>query len=333
MMGKKTVITFQKLKAANANDAMDQLFEIFEDKYPILVAEDQTKWYFQLNWPIDKYWYVDPDLFSQKNDNILSCNDIPTYYKQYDDGRMHISVSMLHSKAILGISEILHFIKIDTIVHIDDHSDLMAPLLYRQGDGFYTSLFEGEIKITDINHMEKCIERGVFGIGSYLSAFILMTEPGFIYHIKQSSAFISSTTYSLYPRIKSQHIGGYSLKQTFLDKKDRHEGDALWKYKQTNNFEDVEETVGNVWLDIDLDYFSNRYDRDTDWKNKNTLNPNRAEMIALMQHTLLKITTSHWIKQVQFVSISYSPGFFPSEYFKEAQHFFIQPLIEYFKGR
>ncbi|NOU99482.1 hypothetical protein [Paenibacillus planticolens] len=333
-MRRLPIIPFEKKSAVSPNDAMDMLFEVFEDKYPKMIAEDTEKWFFQLNWPTDLAWYVDPNLISVLSDyKVDNVGSLPDYCIFEKTDNIHIIVSMFHSKAILAATgAINNNFKINSIIHIDDHSDLMAPMLFYKRGQIKSSLFQDVIKFEDAKLIEKCIEHGVIGIGSFLSAFAIMTEPGSIFHIKQPLSDYRGPIYSLHPKVESLNIGGKQISRTFLEKVENNDK-GLWKYQNIGDLAVINGNLGNVWLDIDLDYFSNRYNKDSDWKKNINLDPSKDEVFQLMQKTLEKIINSKWTKDVRVLSISYSPGFFPSEYFIAAKNTFIEPLIAFFKSK
>jgi hypothetical protein len=64
---------------------------------------------------------------------------------------------------------------------------------------------------------------------------------------------------------------------------------------------------------IDMDYFNNRYDGDSAWpENTSRLDPQLPQIIAKIDELVDAIASSR--AQIEDVTIAFSPGFFPAEY-------------------
>ena len=76
---------------------------------------------------------------------------------------------------------------------------------------------------------------------------------------------------------------------------------------------------GPILLHIDMDYFNNRYDGDSDWRQRLDVLDPPLEVVLSKIDELGKILTNSEIRgNIEDVVVSYSPGFFPAEYWSAA---------------
>jgi hypothetical protein len=323
--------TFEKKYSPNENVAMDHIFDILLDKYPSLHSENETSWMFELGKPTVLDWYVDKEL----PDNIgrvldLKLEDLPGFYEYSAIEDVETVISMFHSYALVAGS---HFMKkypekhITSIIHIDDHTDMM-PALTKEG--------EGEVNLSQPDEILEKINYGTIGMGNFLTNFILHSKPGQIYHVKndgQSSEVASFDKWELAVSCHNVNLGGHTFKKTevYPNMKVGEENASCWTYQLCNKFPATLPlgSSESVWLDIDLDFFSNRYNKDSDWEKLSSYNPSLREVKQSLIQMKKDIMNASWIQQLAVLTVSYSPGFFPSEYFEIAKDLLVDPLIEF----
>jgi len=81
-----------------------------------------------------------------------------------------------------------------------------------------------------------------------------------------------------------------------------------------NSFNNTEIEYENIWLDIDLDYFCNRFNRNSDWKEIKYFDKTLDELKLDIEIFLENIINWDWVKKVKVLTVASSPGFFPIEY-------------------
>jgi hypothetical protein len=77
--------------------------------------------------------------------------------------------------------------------------------------------------------------------------------------------------------------------------------------------------TGPILLHIDMDYFSNRYDGDSDWSIQMlSHNPPIEDILNKISELVVALRDFRLGGRIQDVVISYSPGFFPAEFWRDA---------------
>ena len=73
-------------------------------------------------------------------------------------------------------------------------------------------------------------------------------------------------------------------------------------------------TGDQIWLDVDLDAFCNRFDGDSDNRQKRGSIDELNATIKRGGEFLENLSQADWLEDIAAVSVAASPGFFPSEY-------------------
>lgn len=226
------------------------------------------------------------------------------------------------------------------ILHVDDHRDLACPRLFIQGDSLYDALTGKEC---DIHHPESVyasIMSGAVGMGSFMTPFLHRFPDSEIRHLCQypkvsaTSDFCFSITTEpdtlLNPRMARPSIeltpvanevacpGPGRLRVT------PDLGDWL------QGLESVDSR--SVLLHVDMDYFNNRYDGDSDWELRNPkLDPDCSLVLEHINEFCDAIRQVGIGSKIEDVVVAYSPGFFPAELWKSASEMLCNGLAEIVK--
>jgi len=309
-----TTVRFPKDCAADANAAMDVLFSLFADHYPAQIGEDEHEWFFRLSWPVDPSWYVDPQLTAQA-DRLFGCSlaDLPLMSEDRSKNDVAFIFSMFHSRALLapalarqrlGVTHFSH------IVHVDDHEDMMAPLLEARGRTLFDPISRVEIDLSATESIMAAIDRGVIHKGSFLASYVLAHSPGSIIHVCDR---FSDRDHWLAPRHTVKRLGHAELPITTVEFTE-HADSSLWHFRETSIFPRELSNVESVWLDVDLDEFCNRFDGDSNRRDMHTTDAERSIMSRRIDNFLIGLMAASWKNRVRAVSVAASPAFFPSEY-------------------
>jgi hypothetical protein len=329
------VFLISKANEGDFNKAYEIILEMFRDKIPVLISEDEHNWHFSLEQAIDPEWYVDSLLVGKVKEVFnLSLKDIANYYKIYQR-KVCTIITMYHSWALLSVPNI---IKRDftTIIHIDDHTDLMSGFFKKDehnSNQLIDTIWGFTINLNESNDIMNAIDRGIIGMGNFLTAYLLATPAGRFYHIKSlDSQNFEQKDYSLQLK-EEQFILGEDKYVQINPHLSEERNENNWTYTLTEAIPKLLDKGRdeNVWLDIDLDYFSNRFNKDSDWMKNEYYDPTLEKIIVDMEKLLDLIKQSTWVNNVTALTIAFSPGFFPSEYLQIADKHFIQPLTKLFK--
>jgi hypothetical protein len=313
-----THVRFPKAFATDANMAMDQLFAVFTDQYPALVGEDATHWTFARGWPCDPSWYVDPEIERHAR-RLYSCDlsGLASYSSVDVVAGIPIVFAMFHSRALLApalayeLHGVTHF---QTIVHVDDHADLMPALVSVRSGMLLASTSQRRIDLDSRDSIECAIDEGAVSIGSFLTAYMLGKPPGRYIHVKRSGA---CTMTLVAPQVHDVPLADCHIEATVMEPVTSGGHDA-WVLEEVRRLPvDLHDGSGAVWLDVDMDGFCNRYDGDS---NRGTRPPTMRERVMTHRHIdefLSDLRAASWTRQIAAVSIAASPGFFPSDLWEE----------------
>src|SRR3546814_1831606 len=76
---------------------------------------------------------------------------------------------------------------------------------------------------------------------------------------------------------------------------------------------------GPALLHIDMDYFCNRFDGDTDWRTRpHSLDANLDIILSKIDEMAAALRQTGIGRRIEDVVIAYSPGFFPAEFWGPA---------------
>ena len=298
--------------------SLEECFDILEatysDRQIELWKENKTTYYFQLTLPTSSEWYVDPD-FTLLTE-LHEIEDIPHFHKMSICDNKIFLFTFFHSNALLAYEEYKSICNehIDILIHYDDHTDMMPIYVPRN------------INLPKLS-VQNMIDKSIIGIGNFITFFLHENQKCNIIHIKKDAKKVTKNyTFSK----KDINIGANSFKKISVVSQD-----GIRPYKLMNNINNLslESDIQTIWLDIDLDYFYNKFNRDSDWSLL-TKNPMKEDYLTnLFEEEYLKITTSQWFKYIKILTVASSPGFFPVKYLAIAEKSFIKPLYkEYFKN-
>ena len=71
-----------------------------------------------------------------------------------------------------------------------------------------------------------------------------------------------------------------------------------------------------MWLDVDLDAFCNRFDGDSDRRDRGVSPTEVATMHRRIASFFAELCAASWRDRIEAVSVAASPGFFPSEHWE-----------------
>jgi hypothetical protein len=314
-------IVFPKAGAVAVSAAIEHLFDLFPDHQPTLVTDTESYWIFRLNWVSDSGAFVDPRVSrAAKSLFNLGLPDIGGYRKLDRWGESDVVISMVHSWALLAPSKAMMrpgSRPVTWIVHVDDHSDLMAPLLepLQQPGSLRDHVFGEDIDLRNLDSIAAAIERGMVSKGNFLAAFLLAYPGCRAVHLGRD---IPEQDGQFAPQEEKLEVGGRLLIRHGLMRTPSRKYQP-WTFRQTRSLP-IDLPIGGkegVWLDIDLDYFWNRYNGDSDRRFEIATQDERYEVRRRVNRFLLDLQGAKWLTNIEAVSIAVSPGFFPAEYWGE----------------
>ena len=295
---------------------MDRLFELFPDKYPALVAESASDWTFQLGWPRHLLEPIDPLLPERGACFGLDLPELDQYVEIRSYRGIPFVFSMFHSQALLAPSLAMHGNRQlpQIVVHVDAHHDLSASLLGEASPGtLVNEQFNIECRLDNPETVDHAVDAGFVNKASFLTAYFLATTAR-VLHVDRGCV---PGKFLLKPTVQPIKIGDVlSAQQTFA--MTRVAAGDTWDLLELPELpDDLHQLAGQrTWLDVDLDAFCNRFDGDSDNRDKVGSSEERSIMLEHLRGFLRDLAAVPWLVDISAVSVAASPGFFPSEYWE-----------------
>lgn len=249
--------------------------------------------------------------------------DICAQYRFLDRGILALEeqwVPLSWSRTFQSIGEIPNEL---VLLHIDDHQDMMAPRVGKRLDGKMVDYITGNhIDFLDPDSVKKAIESGAIGKGSILTPLIWLIPKIHIRHLTfrphpNTTYKIDKTTFSDNVLFSSKNRIGLHFLDTSWENLNQQSS-----YVVTPNFDtwlhEIPEDIP-VFLHFDLDYFNNRFDGNSRWREDSSARSFDPQFTKQKQH-LKRIVRGIKQKNLQDriidTSIGISPGFFPAEFWE-----------------
>lgn len=291
------------------------LRDYFCDK-DALAVEDGDEVLLDLVWPADADRHVDPALDLGLSWWGRGVGLGSMWSSRWRDGR--IMTSLFDTWTLLSWSEWLARAPAGTIadvviLHVDDHRDLGSPRLLLLEESLFDAITGLEVRVAESDSIRQAIESGAIGMGSFMTPFIHEFPHVPVRHLCQPPKMVADVNARLAVNRASDtllHPGAARLSLSF-DSGMVNDGGT---YVGTNDVRtwtrDIEGRPALVH--IDMDYFNNRYDGDSEWQVREPrLDPELAQMLSKVDELVDALATSK--ARIEDVAIAYSPGFFPAE--------------------
>lgn len=205
------------------------------------------------------------------------------------------------------------------VLHIDDHRDIGSPRLFMNGSDLIDSITGAPVSLTRPETVKDAILSGAIGMGSFLTPFLHAARHTEVRHLCQAPKALGTADYRIDFVEEKDTLLLPGASRPAIRLVPSNSGPAPGQYRLTNCvkpwLEDIplDENVA-VLLHMDLDFFNNRYDGDSDWPQRSdSLNPPLNAVLRHVDHTMTALAESQLFSRIEDISIAYSPGFFPGE--------------------
>lgn len=293
------------------------LRDYFCDKDAI-VQEKGSDWSLTLHWPDGDARHVDPRLLEG--------------LAWWGDGISRPAMGLAHRRAgriltalydtwtLLGWSEWLSRhpdTRGLTILHVDDHFDLAAPRLFFEGTSLRDAITGAAVDFTRPESVTAAIESGALGMGSFLTSFLHALEPATIRHLRQPPRTTATSEFAIERTTVTDTLLRPGAARPAVVLNPRKGGN----YLLTSDVDVWLTSLGSgpILLHVDMDYFNNRYDGDSDWaERQNSLDPPLDVQLRKIDELAGAISRAGIGSRIADVAIAYSPGFYPAEFWSTA---------------
>jgi hypothetical protein len=273
-----------------------------------------------LFWPDGEARHVDPRLDQGLEwwGGGLSRPEMSLAYRQA--GR--ITTALYDTWTLLGWSEWLiahRCVRNLTVLHVDDHYDLAAPRVIVEEGEFLDAITGSKIDFAEPESVRAGILSGALGMGSFLTCFLHAIDPLSVRHLRQPPRTTATSRYE----IRRETVADTLLRPGAPRPTVELSPTLTGRYVETSNVNGWLNSIGDgpILLHIDMDYFNNRYDGDSDWAERTkVLNPSLDDQLRKIDELTGALARSGIGPRIANVAIAYSPGFYPAEYWAVADH-------------
>jgi len=268
-------------------------------------------------------FYVDPrlaegiDWWSRKISHT-DISQIPLQYQRRDGFQLSFSDAW----TIFSWSEILsqHAGQISgeiTVLHVDYHRDLMSPRLVRSKSKFFDILTGLEFDLMKPHTVSDAVRSGAIGMGSFIVPLLHLDHAITIRHLHPLDN-VDEATFDLIPTILKDELlaVGAQRPAVMLKPSTGAAKSDSKQYLMTRHLKNwlADIPKGTVLLHLDMDFFNNRFDGDSDRVNSNyKLEKPLTQVIAQIDEIFSALESTGVAPRLSDCSVSLSPGFFPAE--------------------
>jgi hypothetical protein len=307
------------------------LREYFCDKDAIATRSDDS-WELHLGWPADPERHVDPALERALRWWGDGLTRDTMWQARRRDGK--VMTALYDTWSLYSWSEWLQRESSCpqrlVILHVDDHRDLGSPRLLATGQGFTDAITGAHFDLRRPESVGASIASGAVGMGSFMTPFLHEFPSVEVRHLCQPPKATATQTHlirlttdtdqviapgRLRPSITLEPANGLSGPGNYLITPDL----SAWSGGLVG---------ARALLHIDMDYFNNRYDGDSDWADRHgKLDPPLEQVLSRVREVLASLTHSDVF--VEDAVIAFSPGFFPAELWEPSHELLCRGLREF----
>lgn len=206
-----------------------------------------------------------------------------------------------------------------TLLHVDDHRDLMSPRLFVRDGALVDPIAGRPFDVGDPGSVRSSLESGAVGMGSFLTPFLHAFPAATVRHLGQAPKVVGCRDFAIDLKFVGDDLISPGEPRPAVRLADGGAGPA---YRVTDDLDAWTAGLDDapVLLHIDMDYFSNRYDGDGDWRDRPppVLDPPRDAVMQRIDEVCAALRASCAYSRIGSAVVAYSPGFFPAEYWSEA---------------
>ncbi len=208
-----------------------------------------------------------------------------------------------------------------TILHIDDHRDLMSPRLAVEAAGVVDLITGKPFDMWDPASVLSACDSGAVGMGSFLTPFLLAFPNCDVRQLCQPPKIAGTYDWSYCAAFESDDFlrPGANRPAVALH---AAQGVGMGRYRATNDLDEwlTDIADGPILLHVDMDYFNNRYDGDGDWVDRiRRHDPPLNKVLDHIDDVTIAMDRAGLIDRIEDAAVAFSPGFFPSELWEPAE--------------
>lgn len=326
----KEIFLSKKSLPEEFSEREELLFSYFQAFLPTSNLVNDKEWQVLLERPYSWDYYVDPLLEKNTDDygvsnasTVFKFNSVEeNYFLCFNDCWTYYSWSLWYRLFCL-YNEKPKRLK---IIHADAHTDFMTSLLFSDTKNNLCSYWNNNpISCSNPNTIRDSILNGSVHIGNFFAPFLFemskLDIEVHVYHLVPKEVDIKIPDGPLYISKEKDSIlcPGLSLLNIVSDTKVTREKECCF-YKQVLDISEIELEKDDVTLlHLDMDYFNNRFDGDSNWLSRESIyNPSLSIVKRKIKDLFAKLEAKLDGNSIENTTIAFSPGFFPSELWKSS---------------
>lgn len=317
-------------------DLQQFLVDYFSGKDVEILERDDNYIDVSLTNHVSSDYYIDPNILDglQWWDKSIMIRQIPDQFRNLvkyqlslnDNWTIYSWSLWLEQKSLEN-----NIPKEVVILHIDDHTDCMAPLLFKKDDAFINPFNNEEVNLFSPNTVKRAIESGAISIGSFMTLFLHSMPRIQLRHLMPKHR-LSKVSGEVSCEFLSEDIIQSYQKRPRLSFSPSRAIESNLEYSifiEIDDFlKDISDTA-TILLHVDMDYFNNRFDGDSDWRSHEFIYDPSAEVVyKSIEEIFSTIKKSSIAERIENYTVALSPGFFPVEFWSRSISIINRILIE-----
>ncbi len=203
-----------------------------------------------------------------------------------------------------------------TILHIDDHEDLLSPRLFETNGEWIDPIARKTVAMRDPSSVQSAIESGAIGMGSFMTPFLHALPHCDVRQLRQPPKTRTTEDFDIVLTSTLDTLISPGSRRPSVKLQKREHGVGAGRMRITADLDDWLTDIQDapILVHIDMDYFNNRYDGDSDWgAHSDPLDPTPEKVGDIVDNMLEALRSRRLIERFADVVIAFSPGFFPAE--------------------
>ena len=210
-----------------------------------------------------------------------------------------------------------------TLLHVDDHDDMMTPRVIVQEGKWLDPITGLAFDLLNPKSVESAINSGAIGIGSFMAPLLHLVPNVHIRHLcstgyatdRQGPHVIRPIWVADDLLVPGSHRPALEIRPVTRSINANSGADGC-PYEVTDNLSHWLKDIPNgpVLIHIDMDYFNNRFNGDSDWLEFGPkYDPSFSEVMLRIDQIFEAVRQAGIAPQIVSFSVALSPGFFPTE--------------------